>query len=113
MKESPRQATNATPKKPDKPRLPTAIKMLMGIGIDAEVFDVSAKLGKVNKNKPYSSFGSQYNFNHSNLTSYLWICKKINKSYEARADQAYVNLLYQSIIGKHFSSVPNWAFFPI
>ncbi len=76
-------------------------KNAYGIGIDAEVFDVSAKLGKVNKNKPNSSFGSQYNFNHSNLTS-TYGSVEDNESYEARADQAYVNLLYQSIIGNTF-----------
>jgi outer membrane receptor for ferrienterochelin and colicins len=72
-----------------------------GIGIDAEVLDFSAKLGKVNKDKPHRSFGSQYNFNHSNLTS-KYGSESNNKSYVAHADQAYVNLLYQSIIGTTF-----------
>jgi outer membrane receptor for ferrienterochelin and colicin len=72
-----------------------------GIEIDSKVIDAFAKVGKSIKGKEFSSFGSQYNFNHSEMTS-VYGSSTNSKTYAARSDQAYVNLLYESIIGNSF-----------
>jgi len=72
-----------------------------GIGIDTRVIDAFAKLGYARKNRELSSFGSQYNFNHSEMTS-VYGSEANNKVYDAHSDQAYVNLLYESYIGNSF-----------
>ena len=72
-----------------------------GIGIDSRVIDAFAKLGYARKNRELSSFGSQYNFNHSEMTS-IYGSDANNKVYDAHTDQAYINLLYESYIGNSF-----------
>jgi len=72
-----------------------------GIGIDSRVIDAFAKLGYARKNRELSSFGSQYNFNHSEMTS-IYGSDANNTVYDAHTDQAYVNLLYESYIGNSF-----------
>ena len=71
------------------------------IGIDTEVMDFFAKLGKASKKYEYRSFGSQYNLNHSEMTS-TYGSNENQKQYIAQTNQGYVNLLYQSIIGNSF-----------
>ncbi|MDB9881952.1 TonB-dependent receptor [Bacteroidia bacterium] len=72
-----------------------------GINIDSKVIDAFAKLGKTIKGKEFGSFGSQYNYNHSEMTSTYGSATN-NKVYRAHTDQAYLNLLYESIIGNSF-----------
>lgn len=72
-----------------------------GIGIDSKVIDAFAKLGKRIKGKEFGSFGSQYNYNHSEMTS-VYGSTTNSKTYQAQSDQAYVNLLYEGIIGTSF-----------
>ena len=71
------------------------------IGINTEVIDFFAKLGKPSKKNEYSSFGSQYNFNHSEMSS-NYGSNENQKEYLAQTNQGYVNLLYESIIGNSF-----------
>ena len=71
------------------------------IGINTEVIDFFAKLGKPSKKNEYSSFGSQYNFNHSEMSS-NYGSNENHKEYLAQTNQGYVNLLYESIIGNSF-----------
>jgi len=71
------------------------------IGINTEVIDFFAKLGKPSKKNEYSSFGSQYNFNHSEMSSNYGSSEN-QKEYLAQTNQGYVNLLYESIIGNSF-----------
>ncbi|CAI8221653.1 MAG: Vitamin B12 transporter BtuB [Bacteroidia bacterium] len=71
------------------------------IGINTEVIDFFAKLGKASKKNEYSSFGSQYNLNHSEMTSTYGSSENL-KQYVAQTNQGYVNLLYESIIGNSF-----------
>ena len=72
-----------------------------GIGINSQVIDAFAKLGRARKDRVNSSFGSQYNFNHSEMTS-VYGSEANNNVYDAQTDQAYVNLLYESYIGNSF-----------
>lgn len=72
-----------------------------GIDIDSKVIDAFAKLGKAIKGKEFGSFGSQYNFNHSEMTG-TYGSASDSKTYTAHSDQAYVNLLYEGIIGTSF-----------
>ena len=72
-----------------------------GIEIDSKVIDAFAKVGKSIKGKEFSSFGSQYNFNHSEMTS-VYGSSTNSKTYQANSDQAYVNLLYEGILGNSF-----------
>lgn len=72
-----------------------------GIGINSRVIDAFAKLGRARKDRELSSFGSQYNFNHSEMTS-VYGGETNSKTYEAHTDQVYVNLLYESYIGNSF-----------
>ncbi|MFT7592511.1 MAG: outer membrane receptor for ferrienterochelin and colicins [bacterium] len=66
--------------------------------IDNEQFDVWAKLGKSFKDKPYKSFGSQYAFNTINSQT-VYGSESSNKTITTRGQTAYVNLMYQSILG--------------
>lgn len=72
-----------------------------GIGIDSRVIDAFAKLGYARKGRELSSFGSQYNFNRSEMRS-VYGSDANNNIYDAKSDQAYVNLLYESYIGNSF-----------
>lgn len=72
-----------------------------GITIDSEIIDAFAKIGKSIKGKEYSSFGSQYNYNHSEMIS-TYGSEENSKQYVAQSDQAYVNLLYEGIIDNSF-----------
>lgn len=76
---------------------------LYGINIDNEQWDLTAKLGKSFKDKPYKSFGSQYNITGSNLVS-RYGNDSIARTYEAKSNTYYVNLLYQNILGNSFHS---------
>ena len=69
-----------------------------GIGIDTRVIDAFVKVGKAIKSREATSFGSQYNFNHSEMTS-VYGSESNSKTYDAHTDQAYVNLLFESYIG--------------
>ena len=73
-----------------------------GIDIDSKVIDAFAKVGKSLKGKEFGSFGSQYNFNHSEMTG-VYGNDENSKTYEAHTDQAYVNLMYEGIIGNSFN----------
>jgi outer membrane receptor for ferrienterochelin and colicins len=72
-----------------------------GIGINSQVIDAFAKIGKARKDRENSSFGSQYNFNHSEMTS-VYGSDANNNVYDSHTDQVYVNLLYESYIGNSF-----------
>lgn len=72
-----------------------------GIGINSQVIDAFAKLGYARKNRELSSFGSQYNINHTKMTSIYGSTTNQNV-YDAQSNQAYVNLLYESYIGNSF-----------
>ena len=69
-----------------------------GIDINSQVIDAFAKLGKSIKSREHTSFGSQYNFNHSELTG-VYGSTANSKTYDAHTDQAYVNLLFESYLG--------------
>ncbi|PCJ64555.1 MAG: hypothetical protein COA58_12515 [Bacteroidetes bacterium] len=69
-----------------------------GVKINSQVIDAFAKLGKAVKGKEHTSFGSQYNYNHSTLTG-TYGSSTNSKTYDASTDQVYVNLLYESYIG--------------
>lgn len=71
------------------------------IGINSEVVDFFAKLGKASKKNEYSSFGSQYNLNHSEMSSNYGFGDN-QKQYIAQTNQGYVNLIYENIIGNSF-----------
>lgn len=72
-----------------------------GIEIDSRVIDAFAKLGKTIKSRELSSFGSQYNFNHSEMAG-VYGNEANSKTYEAHTDQAYVNLMYESYLSNSF-----------
>ena len=72
-----------------------------GIDIDSKVIDAFAKVGKSISGKEFSSFGSQYNYNHSEMTG-VYGNDEDAKIYDAHTDQAYVNLLYEGIINNTF-----------
>jgi outer membrane receptor for ferrienterochelin and colicin len=73
-------------------------KNAYGIDINSQVIDAFAKLGKAIKGREATSFGSQYNYNHSEMTSVYGSATNA-KTYDAHTDQAYVNLLFESYIG--------------
>ncbi|MCO4818182.1 MAG: carboxypeptidase-like regulatory domain-containing protein [Bacteroidetes bacterium] len=66
--------------------------------IDNEQFDVWAKLGKAFKDKPYKSLGSQYAFNTISSKT-VYGNDSVQKVLATKGQTAYVNLMYQSIIG--------------
>lgn len=68
-----------------------------GIDIDSKVIDAFVKVGKSFKKRENTSFGSQFNFNHSEMTS-TYGSSIENKVYDAHSDQGYVNLLFESYI---------------
>ncbi|MCB0733368.1 MAG: hypothetical protein H6608_01420 [Flavobacteriales bacterium] len=68
------------------------------INIQNDQVDLWAKLGRVFPDKPYKSFGSQYGYNHSKLRS-TYGSGAAQKTYDARSQTFYMNLLYQSILG--------------
>jgi len=71
---------------------------LYRVQIDNEQFDVWGKLGKMFKDKPYKSFGSQYAFN--TITSQTTYGNDTNQRVlSTRGKTAYANLMYQSILG--------------
>lgn len=76
---------------------------LYGITIDNQQFDITAKLGKSFKDKPYKSFGSQYEYTQSELTS-TYGADSNSRRYQGNSKSIYTNLLYQSIIGNSFHS---------
>lgn len=74
---------------------------LYGITIDNQQWDITAKLGKTFKDRPYRSFGSQYNVNSSKLTSRYGSDTEA-RQYNANSQSYYTNLLYQGIFGNTF-----------
>jgi outer membrane receptor for ferrienterochelin and colicin len=71
---------------------------LYKVNIENEQFDVWGKLGKMYKDKPYKSFGSQYAFN--TISSQTTYGNDTNQRVlRTNGKTAYANLMYQSIIG--------------
>jgi outer membrane receptor for ferrienterochelin and colicin len=64
-----------------------------GMNIHTERYEVWAKLGKVNVNKPWQSVGFQISGANHNQNSYFGL-----NDYNARQSTFYANLLFQSII---------------
>lgn len=72
-----------------------------GITLDTKQYDVVSKVGKVFKDNPYKSIGTQFSYNNSAFTgTYGSILNQ--KVYDTKSSNIYVNLLYQSIIGNTF-----------
>lgn len=65
-----------------------------GMNIHTERYEVWAKLGKVNVNKPWQSIGTQYSGATHMQKSYFGL-----NSYDAKQNTFYANFIFQSIIG--------------
>ncbi|MBI1305605.1 MAG: hypothetical protein GC181_03205 [Bacteroidetes bacterium] len=72
-------------------------KQHYGISINNDQLEFLAKVGKVNPDKPWRSFGSQYGFNAHHLKS-IYGSSENQTIYQADAKSVYVNLIWQSKI---------------
>lgn len=76
---------------------------LYGVTLLNRNLDITAKLGKSFKDKPYKSFGSQYMYSIAQHNS-MFGSETNQRNYSAEAKNAFVNLMYQSIFGNTFHS---------